>query len=122
MSESVQLAIIALVSSIFMGTIVAYVGYRLSVGSRKSEATVTAEATRLQAHVRAEENAQGELSKVRDEYLREIQTLREDVKKLRERLDQKDREIDTLQDENRTLQFSVREMKMRLSRYEKDHE
>lgn len=108
-SEAVQLALIAIVSSLVTGGLLVVVAMWANTRQKRTE-----------AQVKRDDKDQDELSNVRREYLEEIRTLRLEIKALRDRLDTKDREIDTLQDENRTLRADVRDLKGRLAQYEKE--
>lgn len=102
MSDAVMLAIIGVVSSLVMGTVVVAVGVWAD-GRRK----------RADAGVAAGLNDQTELARVRVEYLNRIE-------KLEQRLDGKDAEIRTLTKELADARVTIAQQSARIADLEQD--
>lgn len=102
MSEAVQLAIIAVISSLVTGGVVVAVGVWADGRRKRADAGVAAAAVE-----------QNELVKVRMEYRDEIKALRKEIKELRDRLDAKEQE-------NRGLSITVARQEARIVDLEAD--
>jgi peptidoglycan hydrolase CwlO-like protein len=104
MTEPVILAVLGLVGVLLNGVVVVAVAAWISTRKTRSEAKVKADEVSAQAKLVADGKREDELAIVRREYLARIE-------RLEQRLEEKDRQIQKLQEEVETLLDERRDLK-----------